>query len=144
MVIFLHNNHLSKIFSSFFKFLMMNCETNVCTCFASANIVLSPGFSTIGQKSCPQRGAWAWAFPLRCFAAFFHLTYAYAPGFARCGAKLRFSLSNPPFFILQIKNCPQRGQGHFRFAPMLMPISLSNPPFFILQIKNCPQRGQAP
>ena len=26
----------------------------------------------------------AWAFPLRCFAAFFHLTYAYAPGFARC------------------------------------------------------------
>ena len=24
------------------------------------------------------------ALPLRCFAAFFHLTYAYAPGFARC------------------------------------------------------------
>ena len=34
-------------------------------------------------------------------------------------------------------NCPQRGHGHFRFAPMLMPISLSYPPFFILQIKNC-------
>ena len=65
-------------------------------CFASASLVLSP------------KGIWA--FPLRCFAAFFHLTYAYAPGFARCGAKLRFSLSYPPFFILQIKNCPQRGQ----------------------------------
>ena len=32
------------------------------------------------------------------------------------GAMLRFSLSYPPLFILQIKNYPQRGHGHFRFA----------------------------
>ena len=46
----------------------------------------------------------------RLRSALFHLIYAYAPGFGRCGALLRKPLSYPPkkssfddFF------CPQRG-----------------------------------
>ena len=69
-----------------------------------------PPYKTLGVLYCPQRGR-ARAFPLCCFAAFFHLTYAYAPGFARCGASLRLPLSHPPLEItIAISYCPQRGR----------------------------------
>ena len=82
------------------------------------DIVLSP-VKAAKRLLLPPEGAWA--FPLRCFAAFLHLTYAYAPGFARCLRRCespaiactnllrRFRIVSSPGFSLWLNPAPKGG-----------------------------------